>query len=142
MKRLLIPAALLIVFSLSAPLRAQSKESLKIIFHVDSPDVRELEMAFHNAHSVEMHAGKGDVRMVVVVNGPAVKFLLKGNNSGIDRQVHRLVSTGEVSFHVCETSLKAFHYKTTDVLGDCVIVPAGVIDIADLEASGYAYIKP
>ena len=117
-------------------------QQLKIVFHVDSPQPERLEMAFHNAHSAEMHAGKGNIKMVIVVNGPAVKFLLKNADVKLSREVKDLVSTGDVEFHVCGTSLKAFGYKPQDVLGSCKVVPAGVIDIAELENEGFVYIKP
>ena len=121
---------------------ANAQEKLKILFHVDSQDPARLEMTFHNVHSVEMHTGKKNVRMVVVANGPAVKLFLKNGSEKIDREIKDLVTAGNVEFHVCATSLRAFGYKPSDVLADCQVVPAGVIDIAHLESLGYAYIKP
>jgi uncharacterized protein len=121
---------------------AGPKRQLKILFHVDSPRPERLEMAFHNAHSAEMHAGKGNIKMVVVANGPAVKFFLKEDAGKFSGEINDLVSTGDVEFHVCGTSLKALGYEAQDVLGTCKVVPAGVIDIADLENEGFVYIKP
>ncbi len=121
---------------------AGSKPPLKILFHVDSPQPERMEMAFHNAHSAEMHAGKGNIKMVVVANGPAVKFFLKKGDAKLSSEIKDLVSTGDVEFHVCGTSLKAFGYKPQVVLGSCMVVPAGIIDIAELENEGFVYIKP
>ena len=121
---------------------AQSQGKLKIVFHVDSADPSGLEMAFHNAHSVEMNAGRGNVKMVVVANGPAINLFLKKNSEKFGKDIEELVSTGGVEFHVCNTSLKAFGYKPSDVIDVCKVVPAGIIDIAHLELEGYAYIKP
>ncbi len=121
---------------------AWSQQEYKIVFHVDSADSTRLEMAFHNAHSAEMNAGKGNIRMIIVANGPAVKLFLKSNAGSDSAEIAKLVSTGDVAFHICGTSLKAFGYKPSDVISDCVVVPAGVLDIARLEGEGYSYIKP
>ena len=99
-------------------------------------------MAFHNAHSAEMHAGKGNIKMVIVANGPAVKLFLKKSAGKLSSEIKDLVSTGDVEFHVCGTSLRAFGYKPEDVLATCKVVPAGISDIAELEEEGFVYIKP
>ncbi len=134
--------SLAILLAIYAAAGAQPEPRLKIIFHVDSASLNRLEMAFHNAQSAEMHVGKGNIKIVVVANGPAVKFFLKKNGAKTSDQIDKLTSTGDVEFHVCETSLKAFGYRPSDVLSTCKLVPAGVIDIAELESEGYAYIKP
>lgn len=135
-------ASLFAILLVAAVAAAQPGPRLKILFHVDSPDSARLEMALHNIQSAEMHSGKGNIRMVVVVNGPAVKFLLKKKAGKITEEIDKLAATGEVEFHVCGTSLKAFGYRASDVLSSCRVVPAGVVDIAKLEEEGYAYIKP
>jgi len=99
-------------------------------------------MAFHNARSLLSNEGKGKVVIVIVANGPAVRFFAAGNAGKYAKQIEELVATGDVEIHVCGASLKAFGYKSLDVAPGCRVVPAGVLDIVKYEKQGYTYIKP
>jgi intracellular sulfur oxidation DsrE/DsrF family protein len=90
--------------------------------------------------------GAPDTRIVVVALGYGVDFLVEGakdaRGNTFDGPVGALASAG-VEFRVCRNTLTARKIPESSLLMEAKAVPAGVVEIARLQAEeGYAYIKP
>ncbi|RDK08441.1 DsrE family protein [Cupriavidus lacunae] len=90
--------------------------------------------------------GAPGTRIVVVAFGYGVDFLVEGakdaRGNTFDGPVGALASAG-VEFRVCRNTLTARKISESSLLMEAKVVPAGVVEIARLQAEeGYAYIKP
>ncbi|MBU5583354.1 DsrE family protein, partial [Enterococcus sp. S181_ASV_20] len=47
-----------------------------------------------------------------------------------------------VTFHACNNAMRANQITKEQLPENVVVVPAGVLDLIELQAQGYAYIKP
>jgi hypothetical protein len=85
-------------------------------------------------------------KIVVVTHGPGIDFLLDGakdrNGNPFDATVDTLQAQG-VEFRVCNNTLVTRKIDPKMVIPQATIVPAGVAEIARLQAAeGYVYVKP
>ncbi|WP_427311774.1 DsrE family protein [Cupriavidus sp. H39] len=90
--------------------------------------------------------GAPDTKIVVVAFGYGIDFLVEGakdaRGNTFDGPVGALASAG-VEFRVCRNTLTARKIPESSLLMEAKVVPAGVVEIARLQAEeGYAYIKP
>ncbi|MGH8787646.1 MAG: DsrE family protein [Cupriavidus necator] len=90
--------------------------------------------------------GAPGTRIVVVAFGYGIDFLVEGakdaRGNTFDGPVGALASAG-VEFRVCRNTLTARKIAESSLLMEAKVVPAGVVEIARLQAEeGYAYIKP
>jgi intracellular sulfur oxidation DsrE/DsrF family protein len=86
------------------------------------------------------------VKIVAVAFGAGVDFLLKGakdkNGAEYATAVGDLTLAG-VEFRVCNNTLTQRNIDPKRLIDDVRIVPAGVAEIARLQAKeGFVYIKP
>lgn len=54
----------------------------------------------------------------------------------------QLIATEGVTFHACSNAMRANKIVKEQLPKDVVVVSAGVLDLIELQAEGYAYIKP
>ncbi|MDQ0142760.1 DsrE family protein [Cupriavidus necator] len=90
--------------------------------------------------------GAPDTKIVVVAFGYGIDFLVEGakdaRGNTFDGPVGALAAAG-VEFRVCRNTLTARKISESSLLMEAKVVPAGVVEIARLQAEeGYAYIKP
>ncbi|SCU74438.1 conserved exported hypothetical protein [Cupriavidus necator] len=90
--------------------------------------------------------GAPGTKIVVVAFGYGIDFLVEGakdaRGNTFDGPVGALASAG-VEFRVCRNTLTARKIAESSLLMEAKVVPAGVVEIARLQAEeGYAYIKP
>lgn len=90
--------------------------------------------------------GAPDTKIVVVAFGYGVDFLVEGakdsRGNAFEAPVGALAASG-VEFRVCRNTLNARKIAESSLLMEAKVVPAGVVEIARLQAEeGYAYIKP
>lgn len=111
----------------------------KACFHVDLNDLNRLQLALNNVGNF-LNA-KPEGTCVVVVNGPAVNLFRQGDDNEVASRVHELGQRG-VGFRVCNNALHAFSIKAEELLPQCEVVAAGIVELVDLQNSGFAYIKP
>lgn len=48
----------------------------------------------------------------------------------------------KVVFHACANAMRANHISESSLPEQVIVVPAGVLDLVELQSQGYAYIKP
>ncbi|KRN29177.1 hypothetical protein IV38_GL000056 [Lactobacillus selangorensis] len=105
---------------------------LKIVLHLDKSE-KWLTLST-NVKNVESSPVETDV--YVVVNGLAVRTFLQAD-------VRRFIQQHpQVHFEACKNALDAHHVSVADLIPEIKVVPNGVIEIAQLEAKGFGYIKP
>lgn len=109
-----------------------------VVFHVDQ-DAAALSMALTNIRNY-FDALPGEVfTVVLLVNGPAITLMgADGEHAG---QLAAAAAQG-LSIRVCRNALTAFKLSPDWLCPVCEIVPAGVVELVECQAEGFAYIKP
>jgi intracellular sulfur oxidation DsrE/DsrF family protein len=124
-------------------LQACAAEPVKVVYHlVDGIDQASRAMANIRNHL----RAEPDTKIVVVANNDGVKFLLAGarerNGRPFDAAVSALAEKG-VEFRVCNNTLVAHDIPASQLLPEAKLVPAGVVEVARLQAKeGFVYLRP
>ncbi|MBI4984166.1 MAG: DsrE family protein [Rhodocyclales bacterium] len=132
--------ALLLLFAATAAL---ADGPIKVIYHFSEG----LDQASRGLRNIRNHlAGDPTAKIVVVGHGAGIDFLLKDakdkNGAAFETPVGDLALAG-VEFRVCNNTLVSRNIDPKQVIADAKIVPAGVVEIARLQAKeGFVYLKP
>ena len=142
MKRLLV--VLFSGFALMLALTgAAHAAEVKVVYHMSDG----IDQASRGLASIRNHLrAEPDTKIVVVALGEGIRFLMKGaverNGRPFDVAVGALARQG-VEFRVCNNTLTAHNVAPSEMVPEMTLVPAGVAEIARLQArGGYAYIRP
>jgi len=130
-------------------MRPQSKQtggspvkiSHKAVFHLDLNQEDRLTLTLANIRNLfrEIPAQQCDIS--VVANGNAVNLFKKNAVPSHAKAVEELRNLG-VHFKMCRNALANNQINKEDLIDVCEIVPAGILEIIDLQRMGFAYIKP
>jgi hypothetical protein len=97
------------------------------------------------AKNLVKHYGRDQVSVEVVAFGPGLGLLVNSKKNKNAKRVASLAAEG-VKFDACANTIKAMTRKNKGVapkiLSQATIVPAGVVQIIDLQNKGYKLIKP
>ena len=132
--------ALLLLFAATAAL---ADTPVKVVYHFSEG----IDQASRGLRNISNHlAADPTAKIVVVAHGAGIDFLLKGakdkNGNAFETPVGDLALAG-VEFRVCNNTLTSRNIDPKQVISDARIVPAGVVEIARLQAKeGFVYIKP
>jgi intracellular sulfur oxidation DsrE/DsrF family protein len=141
MRRLFI--LLFSLFMLAAGGAVRAEDQVKVVYHMADG----IDQATRGLASIRNHLRAApDTKIVVVALGDGIRFMLKGaverNGRPFDAAVAALAAQG-VEFRVCNNTLTAHNVPQSQLLPEASLVPAGVVEIARLQArEGYAYIRP
>ncbi|CAG4905933.1 unnamed protein product [Acidocella sp. C78] len=129
-------------FDHPAFLHANPAATRHVVIQVSAAAPGHWLMALNNAQNLLAALGARKVQIVVVAFGPGVKMLLAG--SPVARRVAALDAEG-VEFDACHNTMAAMARHLghmPKLVPQAVIVPAGAERIVQLEAHGFAYLKP
>jgi uncharacterized protein len=116
---------------------------IKVVYHL-SEGIPQASRAIGN---IRNHlAADPKVKIVVVAHGLGIDFLLDGAVNQMDQAfaggVSDLANKG-VEFRVCNNTLVARKISTDKLLMEAKVVPAGVSEVATLQAKqGFVYLRP
>ncbi len=122
---------------------AFADEPVKVVYQFSEG----LEQASNGLRNIKNHlAADPNTKIVAVALSAGVDFLLQGakdkNGAEYADAVADLQLAG-VEFRACNNTLTRRNIDPKRLIGDVKIVPAGVAEIARLQAKeGFAYIKP
>ena len=142
MKRLLILFFTVVALMPALGGAARAAE-VKVVYHMADG----IDQASRGLASIRNHLrAEPDTKIVVVALGEGIRFLIRGvterNGRPFDAAVGALARQG-VEFRVCNNTLTAHNVAPSELVPDITLVPAGVAEIARLQArEGYAYIRP
>ncbi len=109
-----------------------------LVLHVDTVDSA-IQTAFSNAVNYAGALKNETFTMVLVVNSKAVTLLV-ADNTAIKDALERAVAAG-LSIRVCNNALNANGVRPESLYPQCVVVPAGIVELVTLQRAGYAYVK-
>lgn len=135
MKKYLI--IVLLVLLAPAGLLAQSKD-YKILFDITSKDTADHHTVMR--HVSAMSKAYPDAQLEVVVYGGAINMLLTGK-SVVVPTLKELAGNKNVSFKVCEGTMKRYSIDKSQLLPGVDPVPDAIIEIITKQGQGWGYIK-
>jgi intracellular sulfur oxidation DsrE/DsrF family protein len=130
---------LLLIFFLltSLPVRAQTKP-VKIVFDVTSRDTITQQTAIR--HVSLMAESYPQSYFEVVIYGGALNMVVSGKSTVI-KAMKKLEGNANVSFKVCEYTMKRAGVEKSQLLPGVETVPDGIIEIVTRQGEGWGYIK-
>lgn len=111
-----------------------------LLMHLDLDDPKRLNIVTDNISNYLVALPNETFQVVVVANGPAVKFFTKGGCHLPD--VIEKLAAQKVAFCICANAMRKFEITPDQLLPQCTIVPAGIVEIVHRQRDGFAYIKP
>ncbi len=117
------------------------KISLKAVFHLDLDQEDRLTLALANIKNLfkEIPAQQCDIS--VVANGKAVSMFKKNRMAAYAKTIEELHKMG-VHFKMCNNALVYHQIRKEDLIDIHETVPAGILEIINLQQNGFAYIRP
>ena len=116
---------------------------MKVVFHIDEPEKWKLGLT--NAKNMAAYyESKGQGYTIEVLsNSGAVQQLVQAyaRATGLEDDLQMLSDKGVV-FAACNNALTSQKIAPETLFPFVVVVPAGVVELAEKQANGYAYIKP
>lgn len=113
----------------------------KAIFHVDQDNEAVLNLALTNIINFLAQIPPEESDIVLVVNGPGVKLLPKEKTALFKDKIIQLLEAG-VRLQACGNALKGMEIQPDDLDDNWEVIPAGVVQVIQLQHDGYAYVKP
>ncbi len=113
----------------------------KVVFHID--EMLKWKLLLHNVKNLlsSYTDSASEVDVEVLANGEAVQAYVLDGDDSLKSHMDVLSNSGVV-FAACNNALTGYHIPKEQLLAFIRIVPAGVRELIDRQAEGYAYIKP
>ena len=132
--------AMLLFFTLSPAVAEDGMH--KLVIQVSTDDKRTQNIALNNAVNVQKALGIDNVIIEIVAYGPG--FSLLTLKSAMPKRIESL-SMMDITFSACGNTMDTIEKKKgkkVELLEGVSVVQAGVVRIMELQAQGYAYIRP
>ena len=150
---LMIAVALLVVTNITTASAQASVQAVvqsaqhKLAIQVDENNPATMNLALNNAQNViEHYAAKNEtVDVHVVTFGPGL-HMLRTDTSPVKARIAELsLAHANLHFAVCENTrakMSKAESKEIPIIAEGTSVPSGVVTLMELQAKGYAYIRP
>ena len=143
---------------LLAPRAATAEEEARVVYHADYADPRRFSAMLTSVNNMmnfyENELIEADVRIVFVAHG--IRFLtddkldktpfeadaeLEERHENLKGRLLSLADTRGVKLELCDITRSQIGLDAGDVYPNVSMVPSGVVQIANLQRQGFAYIK-
>jgi len=140
------------IFALGVTLGAQSPHAADMKVHhvaiqVDVNDPAVMNLALNNVVNIAQdYSAKGEeVEIEIVTYGPGL-HMLRDDTSPVKARVKSIrESMPNVAFAACDNTRKAMQKaegKEIPLVSQAKVVPAGVVQLMELQEQGWSYIRP
>ncbi len=113
----------------------------KVVFHVDWDQEERLLMALENIKNLFKEIQPQQCSVQIVANGKAVNLFRKDRAVKYASEMEELHKLG-VRYKACRNAMARNHLEKADLLEVCEVVPAGILELINLQQEGFAYVKP
>jgi len=122
--------------------RADTKGAQRVVYHL--ADVEKVLFVLGNIHNhLEGAGGAQAISLAVVVHGPALRLFRADVSNPELRSATEEALKAQVAFHACAHTMAAQKLSLADLMPGFVVAPKGaVVLLADLQAQGWAYLRP
>ena len=119
----------------------------KLVIQVNDNDPKLQNLALNNAKNVaEYYAAKGQkVDIQIVTYGPGLHMLRSDTSQVKQRIAEMSLENSNIAFVACANTrgnMAKQESKDIPLISEAKLVPSGVVQIMELQKSGYAYIRP
>ena len=140
------------------PRTVTADDAVKVVYHADFADPRRFSAMLTSVNNMmnyyENELVEADVRIVFVAHG--IRFLtddklektpfttdaeLEGRRDNLKGRLLSLADTRGVKLELCDITRSQIGLAEDAVYPNVSLVPSGVVQIADLQREGFAYIK-
>lgn len=138
----IVSILLFLLINIQSVIAANEFAKHKVVIQVSTDDPKTQTIALNNAVNLQKLYGMDNVAVEVVAYGPGLGLLTKKNKQS--KRVKSLAAQN-ITFSACGNTMKKVQKKTgkKPALTEGVrVVKAGVGRIIELQADGYAYIRP
>jgi len=129
--------SLFLVITCTLNVFAQEKP-VKIVFDVTSSDTKVHQSAMR--HVKAMSKAYPDSQFEVVMYSGAMDMVLKGKST-VEEDMESLSSNENVSFVICEGTMKRHEVDESELIPGVTSVPDGILEIIEKQQEGWGYIK-
>ena len=118
--------------------KAQGQKQGLVIQMTDG-DPAKWNQALNNAQEAQQVLGKENVNIEIVTFGPGINMYKK--ESVVGPRLEQAQQNG-VKLYACGNTMKALKINKEDLHPSVEVVKAGLIEVANKQQEGYAYVKP
>lgn len=111
-----------------------------LLLHLDENNPQVLNLALTNALNYYNALPGEEFQLCLVANGPAVQ-LFADDQTELKTRAMQLHSRG-LRIKLCSNALTVFELTPEHCWSFVEIVPAGLVEIVELQRKGFVYIKP
>ena len=132
--------AALAAFVASPAAAAEARRDPDTVYHL--ADIEKANFVLGNLRN-HLAGAEGKPKLAVVIHGAALQLFHRGSAPhGLEGEYQELVRAGVV-FYACANTLAAHGWKLGDMLdGFALAERGGVVELAELQGRGYAYLRP
>jgi len=122
--------------------KAATPDASKVVYHLSDLDKADFVLGNINNHYKGM-GGPDKVTIALVVHGPALKAFHSASASpDLSKRTAEERKNG-LQLHACINTMRAQNVTLEDLLPGFVVADkGGVVRLAQLQADGYAYLRP
>jgi uncharacterized protein len=126
---------------------AVTKAANLLVLHVDQNDPAVMTLALNNAENVvaEFKSMGQPVTIEIVAYGPGL-HMLRADTSPVKTRIAAVaLEKPEIAFTACgntQANMSKAEGKPVPLLAEAKVQPSGVVRLMQLQAQGYAYVKP
>ena len=100
-----------------------------------------MNLALNNVTNLLNATPKEEHDLILLFNGPAARLVTLGIVEVFHERIKELKEKG-VRFQICKNAMERFEITEEQVIGECDIIPAGIVALIDFQNDGFSYIKP
>lgn len=126
-----------LVLLLVANSNAQQKD-YKVVFDITSKDTLAHQTLIRQATLITQ--SNPDAQVEIVLFGQSLPLVVK-DKSSVAPEVQKLLQNKNVSFKVCEVTMKRYNIDKSQLITGVGTVPDGIYEIITKQKEGWGYIK-
>src|SRR5262249_32899243 len=137
--------ALFVAIPVSA---AENSKQHRVAMHVDQNDPEVMNLALNNAKNViEYYQKRGEDVVIEIVAYHGGLHMLRSDTSQVKDRIKEMAGqhAGKIKFAACNNTIKGMEKReghAISIIPEAFIVPAGVVELVELQEQGWSYIRP
>jgi len=122
-------------------------EPRKVVMHVNFAEKDRLGFVLNNIENILDYYREKDkaVAIRVVCHGPGLHLLRSDTSPVKERLLGMVDSLEQLQLYACSNTVERMtkaEGKRPKIINQAILVPAGIVEIIELQRQGWAYLKP